>query len=223
MGLFDKFFKTKGEAEVKDTGKATPPAGERPNEPLNVEHLKPWAGRIIEMLKAQLNNDEIIVLLFASGLAGIACHEAVKATNGSFAVVETKDGKKYYFGDDVNKFLLEDKYSVYAFCSALSPIPEEILQKIIGRFANSVGNPNFKLWDTFALEDAYQQVRACWDGIFNNLIGPACKSPAEWPILLGIVVQNIIIWGSSKQPQKRLISMTVECSNALSKMDKDSF
>ena len=37
----------------------------------------------------------------------MACHEAVKASKGTFAVAEDKQGRKYWFGDDLNRYLLE--------------------------------------------------------------------------------------------------------------------
>ena len=76
------------------------------------------AGGIIEMLKHVFTTDKgldiTMPLLYAAGLAGYACHQAVKATKGSFVQVTTTDGKNYYFGDDVNKYLLENRTSVYS-------------------------------------------------------------------------------------------------------------
>ena len=80
MGLFDMFAK-------KETDEQT------------VERLAKNAGNIVEMLKDTLRGpngvDMKFPLLYAAGLAGHACLEAVKAERGTFQVATTKDGKQY--------------------------------------------------------------------------------------------------------------------------------
>ena len=58
------------------------------NEEQIAKRLASNAGSVIAMLKGTLRNEQgtdlTSCLLYAAGLAGMACHEAVKASNGSF-------------------------------------------------------------------------------------------------------------------------------------------
>lgn len=84
-----------------------------------LQRLSEHAGRILNMFKAFFKTPKGIdirrALVFTAALAGHACLQAVKANNGSFAVVETEDGKRFFFGDDLNRYLLEDRLSVVNF------------------------------------------------------------------------------------------------------------
>ena len=70
------------------------------NDEQMVERLAGKAGNIIAMLRSVFTTPEGLdiatAIIFAAGLAGYACHEAVCAEHGTFAVVTTKNGEKYY-------------------------------------------------------------------------------------------------------------------------------
>jgi len=102
MGLFN-FSKKDNKAEQNQVAStATNPATDK----ATVERLCKNAGNIVAMLKSVLagpqGTDLCVVALYAAGLAGIACHEAVKATGKTQVVVGVANGKKYYMGDAVN-------------------------------------------------------------------------------------------------------------------------
>lgn len=192
-----------------------------------LQRLAGNAGNMIEMFKAYFNTVDGIdlrsALIFISALAGHACHRAVKAEGGVFAVVTTEAGKRFYFGDDVNKYLFERRSSVVDFCRAVTDVTKDDVLAIAADQALRIGEGPYTICgcDPGAL---YEQVSRCWDGIFDNMISKYCKSPAEWPVLFGIVLQNILIMainaGAAKDEARRT---AVECAMAVSKMDSDSF
>lgn len=221
-----KKYKVEKSDEIKSTAQTDGNQIAEVVDPQTLERLKEPAGSIIEMLKGVFKTERGIdiqrVVLYASGLAGIACHEAVKANRGSFQVAETKDGKKYYFGDDLNKYLLESQYSVNSFCDGIHKLPEADTMAIVQKVAATVGTDNFKIWNSLIPADVYKQVKSCWDGIFDNMIGKNCQSAAEWPVLMGIVLQNVMATAFTVAPKDEVAKMAKECAFILSKMDQDS-
>ena len=185
------------------------------------------AGGVLDMFKAVFQTPDGIdvrsALIFTSALAGYACHQAVKAVGGQFAVVTTKAGKRFYFGDDVNRYLLEDQLSVASLCVAVSGISEEEILSIVSDFAAHVGDDPYTIcgYDPGSL---YEQVDSCWKGIYENMTSKYCSSPKEWPVLFGIVVQNILLMAIEVgAPEDEAGKIAIECAAAMSKMDRDSF
>ena len=191
-----------------------------------VKRLAGNAGNIIAMLKDVLRGpnglDMKFPLLYAAGLAGYACHQAVKAEHSTFAVAEMKNGKRFYFGDDVNHYLLEDQYSVWSFCQAVSHNKNEEMLAIVTHVVQSVGTDELMIWN-MTPDSVYQKIKECWDGIYTNMTDRYCKNPSEWPILYGIVLQNIILQAvEAGAPCEEAGRMAMECAIVISRMDDDS-
>lgn len=198
---------------------------------MDLERLSKNASAIINMFKSVFQTpnglDVRRALLFASGLAGYACHQAVKASGEPFVVAETTERKKFYMGDALNQYLLEGKYSVLAFCNGffdnfakdeVRPDAIEIVKKAV----SDIGNRNYKIWDIFPPDYVYTEIKNCWNGIYNNMTAAYCESPQEWPVLFAIVLQNIMVIASQVVPKAALYSLALECAIFISKMDDDS-
>lgn len=189
----------------------------------DIERLSSNAGNIIAMLKGVLSGkngtDMYIVTLYAAGLAGIACHEAVKATGQEMAVVECNNGKKYYMGDAVNKYLHENMYSVTGMVRAVTGSSEEDLMNIIRKQASSIGSENFVVAGEMDPEDLYKNIKGCWDGIKDNMTTKYCTSPEEWPVLYAIVLQNVVKESLKFATKEALFYIAVDVACALSKME----
>ena len=81
----------------------------------DLEQISSQAGGMIRMFEEKIT-DPNRRLALVSALAGYACHRAVmKEPDMTLIMVETKDDRTFYYGDDLNFFLLENKYSVYSF------------------------------------------------------------------------------------------------------------
>ena len=191
-----------------------------------MDRLCSHAGNIIAMLKSVLSGkngtDMYIVTLYAAGLAGIACHEAVKELGEPMVEVACADGKKYYMGDAVNKYLYESKYSVTGFACAISQMPQSALMAIIQRQASTIGSENFVVAGNMDPADLYKNIKTCWDGIKNTMTLQYCKTPEEWPVLYGIVLQNIMKESMNLASKEAIFNTAVDVTCALSKMDKES-
>lgn len=185
------------------------------------------AGHVVAMFRDYFNTpkgfDARTALIFTAALAGVACHEAVKAEKGTFAVITDKAGRNYYFGDDLNKYLLEGNLNVVGFCSVVSGVSREDVLAIVTAFTSSVGSEDLTVCG-FDPKTLYNQVYNCWEGIYQNMTSKYCKSPSEWPVLFGIVVQNILMIAiQAGAPKDEAGKIAIESAVAVSKMDKDSF
>ncbi len=180
------------------------------------------AAMLMDTLRGPNGVDIKLPLLWASGLAGHACHRAVKELGGHVALITTKDGKKYYYGDAVNKYLLEDHLSVYSFVSAVSHLEQDKVLGIVVDVTNSLGTDRLNIWN-MTPESVYPEIKRCWDGIYENMTARYCKDASEWPILFGLVTQLIIlkaIQAGAGAEEAGLMAM--QCAIVISKMDDDS-
>lgn len=224
MGLFNikKKEKTKETPKENEKGVIEPTSEEQQM----LDRLCKHAGNTIAMLKNVLSGpngcDMYIVTLYAAGLSGIACHEAVKATDKEITVVVTKDGKKYFMGDELNKYLHENKFSVTSMVRAVTGSSEKALISILTRQAQVIGSEEFVVNGNMDPKDLYKNIKSCWDGIFNNMTVKYCQSPEEWPIFFGIVLQNIIAESLQYVSKDAIFNTVVDVACALSKMDIES-
>lgn len=192
-----------------------------------VKRLAKHAGNMVEMFKATFTTpkgiDATQALIFTSSLAGHACRQAVIAEHGKFMEVTCDDGRKFYFGDDLNYYLLESRTSVVGFISVVTGIDPDTVRSIVERFASGIGEENFTVCG-YDPKKLYEDVSQCWDGIFENMTSKYCKNPSEWPILFSIVVQNILVMSlKAGAPVNDVAKIAVECAVAVSKMSEESF
>ncbi|MCQ2525962.1 MAG: hypothetical protein MJ130_04280 [Lachnospiraceae bacterium] len=183
------------------------------------------AGGVVSMLlnsfKTPKGIDIKLALLFASGLAGVACHQAVIADEGEFQIAETNDGKRFYFGEDINKYLFENETSIYSFCNALGGIDQAQLVDMVGQITGSINNDNRMIWNLTS-ESVYKHIMECWDKNFEAMILANCEKPSEWPILIGIALQNIMLEAGKAAPKEEVARMAMECVIKISMMRDDS-
>lgn len=198
---------------------------------MDMEALRLNAGRIIAMFKHVFHTpegaDAVKMMLYASGMAGYACHQAVKALHQPFTVVTLADGTKRYAGDALNHFLLEDRYSVLAYLDGFfehfgqgeeKPDPHAVVRWA----AQMLGTDEEKIWGIYDPRMVYPHIRECWDGIYHNMTEKFCQSPEEWPVLFAIVLQNIMVEVPAEVPRRELYETALECALIISKMDEDS-
>ena len=200
------------------------------NQQDTIARLCSHAGNIIAMLKHVLNAENGTnygtLLMYVSGLAGHACQRAIVANGEGYEKVSVQDGRNYYFGDEVNAYLFENRYSIISFMNAIynkktgENNPDVSL--IIKNCASVIGKDNYKIWNIYEPNIIYKMIKSCWDGIFNNMTSKYCTSPMEWPILFGIILQNVMNEGMTSGKEKYIYDMALECVLFISKMRDDS-
>ena len=176
--------------------------------------------------------DSLLVALGA--LAGYACQAGLRAQavgqgiaeSSVFVIAATTDGKKFFFGDHLNKPLIESQYSIWSLaggaaqhagCGTLVDIGE-----LFKHVAGTVGKENFgkprfpEGHDASDLPINY--VRSLWP-ILLPIIQKFCPNPEHWSILLGFSIQEAIEQGKTAIDPCLALQLVMESAAPMSKID----
>lgn len=198
---------------------------EREKDPLIGAKLgaKEIYSRLIDNLKEsdnRLNVDNL--LLFASGLAGISCQMTVIRLaeqkqipeNNALIVVQYKNGRKYFMGDNLNYFLLENQYSVYSLLVGIyqhlapeHPLPD--IHAYAGECVKHLGDENYKLWGRITEPEVIAMNLKLWNA-FASIAEKFCKTQHEISILFGLVLQHTMETALQVLEPEKCLSMALE-------------
>lgn len=243
MGLLDRFIGKKNEANhhtnntdnMNNTKNITSVNAQTDKKAITNEDINRLGqvaesiiNKIVGVFTTPNGIDSVTCLLYSAGLAGHACYCAVKTLSPSlFTVVEYNNGNKYYFGDAVNKYLLEGQYSVLSFCQGMyvhmaqgEPIPD--VDAIVKNMIDVLGAEEVKIWDRHKLGSVYKEICDCWNDIHHTMVEANCNSAEEWPILYGIVLSNIMKIVMQVAPKDLVFKSAIECAYCISKIGEDS-
>ncbi len=175
-------------------------------------------------------------LLCALGsLAGYSCQAAVRAEwvdekgqpeKKVFSIIETQNRQRFFFGDLPNQTLGENEYSVLKLSAAAAL--ELGLGKLIDfksifeHVAGSIG------WDHFGtprLPAGHQPgdlpinyVMHLWPSCLE-LLKQFCAKPAEWPILLGVAIQQGMRYCKDVIDPALALTIVMESAIPMAKID----
>ncbi|MDE7340282.1 MAG: hypothetical protein K2N80_06905 [Lachnospiraceae bacterium] len=170
------------------------------------------------------------VLLWSSGLAGFVCQVSawekarLDGKSPELFSVQTKDGKNFYMGESINRPLLSDQNSIWnlaaGICQKLEPSrPLPDIQELVKQSVDMIGNENYKMWNEINPEQMVKEYRDFWKLIKNKVTG-YCKSPEEWPLLFGLVLQKALqMTVKVTPPEQNCLEMAMENALFTSKMD----
>ncbi len=137
-------------------------------------------------------DDEILVLM-ASGMAGFACQVAVRERELPVTIKVAVSGKRYIFGESINKYLFNDDYSVWHIVAGIyhktypdKPIPD--MKDVIDRVSANIGNEEYVIGGIAKAEDYVGQYALLWKN-FDNLCGKFCKTVEEKAIAYNVALQ----------------------------------
>ncbi len=198
------------------------------------------AGRaLVQSLISGLTNEggvHVETLLCAAGsLAGYSAQAGLRELlvvragqpeESVFVIAIGKDGKRYFFGDALNKPLAEDRYSVWSLAAGAAvhlgcSQPIEV-KEIFQHVAATVGGPDFgipRIPEGHGPADLPSSwVKHGWTKALS-IVRPHCESPAEWPIAFGIAIQEIMTQAKSVIDPCLALSIVMECAIPMSKVD----
>ena len=174
-------------------------------------------------------------LLCALGaLAGYSCQADLRAQavakempeTSPFHTVETKDGKKYFFGDPLNNPLAEAQYSVWGLAAGAAQqagckeFPD--LNEIFKHTSTVLGTPEFgipRIPDDHKPGDTpINYLKMLWPALFPT-IKHFCPNPADWPILYGLAIQEAIATGKAIIAPELALKIVMESAIPMSKVD----
>jgi hypothetical protein len=163
--------------------------------------------RLVEAMKDHRGVHVESLLCAAGALAGYACQAAVRTKNRAqglselahLTLAKTNDGRTFFFGDALNKYLAEDQLSVWGIAAggAQAAGCTNILdiRAIFKHAAESVGSPNFgvpRLPDGHPVHEHPQLYLERFWPKFGPMVERFCPNPDHWPVLFGLVLQELI-------------------------------
>jgi len=196
---------------------------------------KEIASKLFAAMSAD-NGIHLESLLSALGaLAGYACQISVRETfvvqqgrpeKEVFIVVNSKqNGVTYYFGDLLNKPLAESRYSVWSLASGATQklgLQQLIdLHDIFKHVTDTLGSDAFGMPRTpvehQAKETPFNYVSFLWPKLFP-LAQSFSKSPADWPVVFGVAIQEILFASKGLIDPQLALSIVMESAIPMSKI-----
>ena len=193
---------------------------------------------ISQRLIAGMKNDKgvhVESLLSALGaLAGYSCQSSLRELavakgddeTSVFMIVKGADGKKYFYGDPLNQRLAENQYSVWGLAAGAAQsngcttLPD--VNEIFTHVTHTVGGSEFgipRIPDGHKPGDIpTNYVKALWPS-FLPIIKKFCKQSAEWPILYGSAIQEIIDMSKGVIAPDLALKIVMESAIPMSKVD----
>lgn len=173
-----------------------------------------------------------VLLVFAGGFAGYACQAAVwekyvqglkRPAESVFNIVTSDNGRKYYFGNILNQYLMENQYAVVSlaeerFHELYEHLPLPSINPVIERTMQSIGDVEYKICGEVSPGVIVKQIDILWDR-FIPKICRYCKSPDEWPILFGGVVQKVLELSKGTVDPVESMNIVLESAFCISKME----
>lgn len=192
---------------------------------------------ILPRLLAALNDERGVhtesLLCAAGALAGYSCQAGVRALAAMqgyaekdvFTIVEAGE-QTYFFGDHLNTPLANSQYSVWSLAAGAAqangctdlPDLEEIFQHVAG----TVGDPSF---GTPRIAEGHRPgasplhfLEQLWP-LFDPLVKEICPDPFQWPILYGMVIQEVFDLGKAVVAPDLALQIVMESAVPMSKVN----
>jgi len=197
------------------------------------------AKEILNGLVARMKDDRGVhteSLLCALGaLAGYSCQASLRkalvedrglSEQQVFAIVEAKNGSRYFFGDQINKPLAENPLSVWSLAAgAMQRLGINAAIDLGGIFkhvsetvgSNSFGVPRAPEGHQPA-DLPVHYVQYLWPQLLPTA-KKYCASPSEWPIMFGLAVQEGIVLGKDVLDPLMALSIAMESAVPMAKAD----
>jgi hypothetical protein len=192
--------------------------------------------RLIRSLRDEKGVHIETLLTILGALAGFSCQMSIREeltqqsgerlTNQPFLVVSGADGKNYYFGDALNRPLAESQWSIWALSVGAaqhmgsSALPD--INDIFRHVSETVGSDRFgipRVPESHQASDLpINFVKMNWPKMLP-LVAEFCDRPAQWPVLLGIAIQQALYLGKGIIDPSLAVSIVMESAVPMSKID----
>jgi hypothetical protein len=183
-------------------------------------------GRIIVAMKNEKGVHSESLCSALGALAGYACQASLRAQSVAMTEVQAKDGKRFFFGDALNKLLAEDQYSVWSLAAGAAQqagaaeLPD--LLSIFKHVSATVGSEAFGVPRMGASHGAadlpVQYVRALWPALLP-ILTKLCDDVKLWPLAYSFAIQHAIRSVESVLAPQVALSIVMESAIPMSKVD----
>ena len=227
-----------------NAGLAAAPSAAQGSTPAQPTQADPLAGAklgaqvVFEQLIRAMKNDKGVhaeSLLCALGaLAGYSCQASLRADalakglpeQAYLTEIGTRDGKKFFFGDVLNKPLAESNLSVWNIAAGAArqagcATPPD-LAEIFKHTSQVVGGPQFgapRLPAGHPTGDLpINYVRAFWPVLLPE-VGKSCAAPDLWPVAFALATVHAITLARSTLDPCVALTIVMESAVPMSRID----
>lgn len=175
------------------------------------------------------------LLCILGSLAGYSCQAYLRKElierkglkeNQVFTIIEAKNGCKYYFGELINKPLVENQLSVWSLAAGAIKILgiNDIIDigDIFRHVTEMVGQDNYgipRIPEGHRPGDIpFHYVKDLWP-VFLLKVEYYCTNPNEWPVMFGLAIQEGIILGKDVLDPLLSLSIAMESAIPMAKAD----
>ena len=198
---------------------------------VGARELNAW---LMECAKSERGVHVETMLAMLGSLAGFACQFAARhallrgpgSWDTPWAIVSGADGATYFFGDAINHFLLEDRYSFWSLAAGAvaqlgdGDVPDVI--PVVQHVTATIGSEGFGIIrfpeGTSADDLPINYVRNLFPDVQQNFerLG---LDPGEWPIAFGLAAQEFLDMAREVVPPPVAVLVLMECAIAMAKVD----
>jgi hypothetical protein len=191
-------------------------------------------GRLLVAMKNERGVHSESLCCALGSLAGYACQASLRAQSiakgldpdAAFSVATTKDNQRFFFGDALNKLVVEDRYSVWSLSAGAAQyagakdLPD--LADIFKHVAATVGTKAFGIprYQTGqgAADPPINYVHALWPALLP-VVKKMTEDPALWPHAYSFAIQEAIAAVKSALAPELALSIVMESAIPMSKAD----
>ena len=172
-----------------------------------------------------------ILLLHLSALAGMACQmtcRQIAVQNGKpeeayFVAAGTKDGRRYFLGDALNKYLLEGQYSLWSLAAGIyqhlkpdaqMPDPRPWVTDCVAH----LGKADYKLFGYIPEEELRVHTRTLWEQL-RPVAEKFTVFPEEMPVLFGLAMQQGIDTAAKAISAEEAVGIAMQTALLTAKFD----
>lgn len=195
---------------------------------------KELSHRLMQALKTERGVHIESLLCALGALAGYACQASLRAQalaqelpeTAALVVVKTNDGRRFFFGDPLNRLLAESQHSVWSLvageaqhqgCKALPDVAaifQHVSQTIGG---DAFGVPRIPEGHLPGQLPA-RYLQHFWPGALG-LAQHFCAAPHEWPVLFGLAIQDVMQQAKGVIAPELALTIVMECAVPMSKIE----
>ncbi len=190
--------------------------------------------RLLNAMKTDKGVHVESLLCALGALAGYACQENLRAQAKEknvaeaavFTIVKTKDGQQYFFGGPLNSVLAESPLSIWSLSVAAArragckELPD--IEEIFKHVSETLGSPSFGIPRTSTGNQAgdtpINYLKSLWPVVFP-IVKQYCQKPSEWPLLLGLSIQDAVETGKTVIAPDTALKIVMESAIPMSKVD----
>jgi hypothetical protein len=174
------------------------------------------------------------LLACLGALAGYACQACVRENHArtgatspesGLTVASGADGRRYFFGDPLNRLLAEDRCSVWSFTAGAvqhlgKPLPD--IEGIFEHVASTVGGAQFGIpripADHRPGDVPINYLKAVWPQLLP-IAKRFADEPAHLPMIYGLAIQHAIFAARNIIDPTLAATIAMECAVPMSKVD----